>query len=172
MDSGAGDWTGDVTVGTKTLNPTSGDYPETGLGGGAVGLVPYGAHFFESDPPYTSSGPGAIDVPGTLITDARIAITHYGIIGVTGTGKPYIVYEAPGSHCTSGCSAELFSIKTSEWSTISIGAAGSPRDMVLEGTARDGKHYHVDVNGTLDCSDVFGDPGTDSKPYGFIFNTN
>lgn len=44
--------------------------------------------------------------------------------------------------------------------------------MVLEGTVRSGKHYHVDVNGTLECWDVFGAPGTPTKPYAFVFNTN
>lgn len=84
------------------------------------------------------------------------------------------MYEAPGTHCTSGCSAELFSNKTSEWDATSIGGGTgvSLRSMVLQGTVREGQHYHVDVNGTLECRDVFGEPGTATKPYWYIFNTN
>lgn len=172
MDSGFGDWSGDVTIGAQTLTPSSGDYDETDVGGGAVGLVPYGGHLFECNPAYTGAGPGSIDVTGT--ETESITIVHYGSIAYSGEGKPFLVYEAPGTHCTSGCSAELFSNKTSEWDATSIGGGTgvSLRSMVLQGTVREGQHYHVDVNGTLECRDVFGEPGTATKPYWYIFNTN
>eukprot|EP01025_Chloroclados_australasicus_P060794 TRINITY_DN7858_c1_g1_i6.p1 TRINITY_DN7858_c1_g1~~TRINITY_DN7858_c1_g1_i6.p1 ORF type:complete len:453 (-),score=55.62 TRINITY_DN7858_c1_g1_i6:22-1380(-) len=54
LDSG-GEWNGDVIVGTQTLMPVDGDYPETGLGGGAVGEAPYGLHRQACDPPYVGS---------------------------------------------------------------------------------------------------------------------
>ena len=169
MESATGAWNGTIVVDSETLSP---DYTELVTGGGAVGLVPYGAHFFECDPAYTMSGPGEVTVPGASTT-ANITITHYGYVKYSGGGKPYVVYEAPGSHCTSGCSAEFFSNKTSEWSTTSIGATASLRSMKLQGTARDGMHYHIDVNGTLECRDVFGEPSTaKTKPYWDIFNTN
>ncbi|MEQ8845009.1 MAG: hypothetical protein RIB58_09160 [Phycisphaerales bacterium] len=171
MESATAVWSGNVTVAGQTLAPKP-DYTDDVEGGGAVGRVPYGAHFFECDPAYTVSGPGEVTVPGASTT-ANITITHYGYVKYSGSGKPYVVYESPGSHCTSGCSAELFSNKTSEWSTTSIGATASLRSMKLQGTARDGKHYHIDVNGTLECRDVFGEPSTaKTKPYSYIFNTN
>jgi|GEM_PF-6312386 len=170
IESATGLWSGSVTVAGQTLLPTP-EYTQLVTGGGAVGTVPYGAHLFECSPAYTASGPGEVAVPGTQIT-ADITIVHYGIIDYSGTGKPYAVYESSGSHCSSGCNSEFFSDKTSEWTTTSIGADASLRSMILRGTVRDGKHYHVDVNGTLECRDVFGEPGTDTKAYGFIFNTN
>jgi hypothetical protein len=169
MESATGAWNGTIEVDIETLSP---DYTQVVTGGGAVGLAPYGAHFFECDPAYTVSGPGEVTVPGASTT-ANITITHYGYVKYTGGGTPYVVYESPGSHCTSGCSAEFFSNKTSEWSTVSIGATASLRSMKLQGTARDGMHYHIDVNGTLECRDVFGEPSTaKTKPYWYIFNTN
>lgn len=173
MPAATGEWNGNVTVAGQLLSPTP-EYTQIMAGGGAVGLVPYGGHFFESSPRYDSNGPGSVSVSGTK-TDQRITIKHYGYVRYLGTPKPYTVYEAAGSHCDGTCIHALLYDKTSEWSTIGIGPDANStglRDMVLEGTVRSGQHYHVWVNGTLECWDVFGTPGTNTKPYVFIFNTN
>lgn len=183
MDGTTGSWYGDITVDGALLSPVP-DYEQTGLGGnptlgGAVGLVPYGAHYYESFPAYdvNTGDPGTLGLTATNPSQ-EITIAHYGIIGTLpgAPAKPYVVYEAPGSHCTSGCSAELFSNKTSEWTTVGIGDGTNAigfRDMKIRGIARFNQHYHVDVNGTLRCRDVFGEPTTAAtRPYSFIFNTN
>lgn len=183
MPGSTGSWDGDITVDGKLLSPVP-DYEQTGLGGnptlgGAVGLVPYGAHFFESSPAYnlTTGEPGSLGLTATN-PSLEITIAHYGIVGSLpgAPTDPFLVYEAPGSHCTSGCSSEFFADKTSKWTTVGIGDGTNAigfRDMKIRGIARFGQHYHVDVNGTLRCRDVFGEPTTAAtKPYGFIFNTN
>lgn len=169
MDSATGLWNGDVTVAGQLLAPTP-EYTQTGLGGGAVGAVPYGAHLRECNPAYTQAGPGAVS-PGTGV---KITIRHYGYVFYDGTGEPYEVFEAASSHCDGTCIHGALVDTTSEWTTIGIGPdtnSSGLRDMVLEGTVRSGKHYHVWVDGTLECWDVFGAPGTATKPYTFIFNT-
>lgn len=179
MPSATGEWLGSISVNSVTLAPVP-EYTQTDLGAGllkgAVGEVPYGAHFFESIPAYdaNSGNPGTLGLTATNPSQ-EITIAHYGIIGALagGPAKPFTVYEAASSHCLGTCVHGSLVDKTHEWTLEAVGTGTTFRNMVLKGTARVNKHYHVEVNGTLKCRDVFGEPETaTTKPYTFIFNTN
>lgn len=68
MPGSTGSWNGNVTVAGQLLAPTP-KYTQTVAGGGAIGVVPYGAHLFESNPPYDNSGPPSMSAPAAR--DAR-----------------------------------------------------------------------------------------------------
>jgi hypothetical protein len=176
MPAATGEWNGNVTVAGQLLSPTP-DYTQIVAGGGAVGEVPYGAHLFESDPAYdvATGAPGAVNATDPP-TDVTITIAHYGIIGALGSppANLFTVFEAASSHCLGTCIHGSLVDVTDEWDDdTTIGAGPGLRNLILKGPPRVGKHYHVQVNGTLKCRDVFGEPeSATTKPYTFIFNTN
>src|SRR5690606_31280923 len=129
MESATGEWNGTIEVDGETLSP---DYTQVVTGGGAVGQVPYGAHLFECVPAYDGSGAGAIEVTGTE-TGKQVTIAHYGYILYTGTGKPFTVAEAAGSHCFGICVHGDLIDKTTEWTAEAIGQESTGyRNMILE----------------------------------------
>ena len=71
-----GDWTGNVTVGATTLSPEP-LYTQTGLGGGAVGLVAFDCHYEDCVPDATSSMPGVLGSSSTNVA-FYVTLTHYG----------------------------------------------------------------------------------------------
>ncbi len=91
-------WSGNIEIGSMTLGPTqSGDYDAPyysvlsgTIGGGAIGLMPFMYHAFESSPKH-----------GTVITTGgftgNVTIEHYGPVadgdGNTSSTPPVKVYE-------------------------------------------------------------------------------
>lgn len=170
MDSATGVWSGSVTVAGETLAPKP-EYTQDVEGDGAVGVVPYGLHKFDSFPKYTGSVPGSIDVTGTETKE--ITIAHYGYVRRLATGDLFTITEAAGSHCFGTCLHSSNVDVTDNWALDSVGpGTANLRHMIIEGPIVEGRHYHVAVDGTLECWDVFGEPGTATTPYLFIFNTH
>jgi len=138
-------WTGDAAVGSATLSP-KGAYTQTGLGGGGVGLAPYGFYRQASDPAYAADG-----TPPTIAaaTDQRIDIEHYGVLSLQpGAGSPYRVWEFTGVHCggnppSGGTCVETQGTEiTGDWTWPGV----SDRTASLEGDIEAGKHYHFQLN--------------------------
>lgn len=73
---GGGAWVDDVTIGMTVLDP-NGAYEQTGLGGGAVGLVAFDCHLQDCVPAATSSMPGILGNSSTNVA-FHVTLTHYG----------------------------------------------------------------------------------------------
>ncbi|MFG0285637.1 MAG: hypothetical protein ACF8R7_14560 [Phycisphaerales bacterium JB039] len=132
----SGSWSGDIFVGATTLSP-KGAYTQTGLGGGAVGLVPFDLHKQDCDPAYSGS-----TWPTTTSSTIEIDLVHYGPIAHDGAGKPFQVERVGGNHCTGSngnCFEQAASDDTANWTLESI----SGRTMTVSGSLEEDHHYHI-----------------------------
>lgn len=158
--NGSGVWSGNVTVGSTTLSPTT-NYPntESSLGGGAVGLVPFRLHATDSVPGVAGAPGGALPFGAVKNGSQTIRLRHYGPVKVGVSGAPVKVeYLAP---------------YTSVWQDVSTqftyGFGNSSRDVIL--TAIDtlaspftliGQFRVSPVN--LVCDQVTGSPAVANYP--------
>jgi len=133
----SGTGSGDVTVGATTLSPEP-LYTNTGLGGGAVGEVPFGLHLQACDPPYV----GSTHPTATPAMPAdTIDLVHYGPI--TGSGDLFLVGEFPGAHCSDPCLHGDISNHddTANWDIVTT--TGRTLTIERDGGLNLGKHYHI-----------------------------
>ena len=114
--NGSSAWSGTVEVGSTTLSP-SGAYTQTGLGGGAVGLVPFQCHLQDCSPVDSAT------VTSWTPSTSTVTLRHYGL--VTWTGMPVIVSKCP---YPSNCDPSI-NIITSEWQ---VNNSPGTRDVVLK----------------------------------------
>ncbi|MFI4916490.1 MAG: hypothetical protein ACIAS6_08300 [Phycisphaerales bacterium JB060] len=176
MPSATGIWSGDISVGSTTLSP-KGDYTQTGLGGGAVGLVPYGLHKQDCDPKYegsmwpTVAYEGDCDAPVILPQEETIDLVHYGAIEnlIVAPEKPFEVTWAGGNHCSGPLCVHGANYTTDDWKLDATDPFPDPRTMRLTGLLYPNRHYHVVVDETLKCLNVFGSSTTiETKPYVYV----
>lgn len=178
LDSG-GDWNGDITVGSQTLTPTAGDYPETGLGGGAVGLVAYGLHKQACDPVYVGSTWPTFSPTGScdplVKKELTIDLVHYGAIGELdgGPDEPFEVTYASGNHCTGpNCfHSSNYVADDADWELDGTNPFPDARTMRIVGQLLPDTHYHIMVNETLECTDVSDKvPTVETKSYVYVIH--
>lgn len=172
-----GSWDGPITVGSTTLAPT-GDYAQTGLGGGFVGEVSYGLHKQASSPAYVGSTWPTITYTGDCtatdppVQQQIIDLVHYGEVADTiVTGEPFEVTYAVGNHCTGPqCfHGADYVADDSEWELHSNTPFPDGRTMRIVGQMRPNTHYHIIVDETLECTDAFDDGTTvKTKPYVYV----
>jgi hypothetical protein len=173
----AGQWLGNIIVGSTTLNP-KGDYTQTGLGGGFVGEVSYGLHKQASSPAYAGSTWPTITYTGDCtatdppVQQQIIDLVHYGEVADTiVTGEPFEVTYAVGNHCTGPqCfHGADYVADDSEWELHSNTPFPDGRTMRIVGQMRPNTHYHIIVDETLECTDAFDDGTTvKTKPYVYV----
>jgi hypothetical protein len=149
-----GTWDGDIIVATTTLDPVP-FYEQTGLGGGAVGLVPFGLHRWESVPAYDGA-----NWPTTSQSHPTIKLVHYGPVAWGSGAKPFEVFESVGDHCTTEfCFHGDFIDVTDDWNLV----GGTGRELIVEPDSgatgvREGWHYHIrpvrSGSDTLFCNQI------------------
>ena len=133
-----GAWTGNVTVGTTTLSPM-GSYDETGLGGGAVGLVAFDCHLQDCDPPYSSASPPVSPILGgdpDNATPFEVTLTHYGPVTWT-SGMPIKIMYCTGVVCDAPADVS---------SDFEVAHAAGSRDILItvkSGSTAEVGFYHI-----------------------------
>jgi len=131
MPSATGGWSGDISVGGVALTP-KGDYTQTGLGGGAVGLVPYGLHKQDCVPAYVGSTwpteDYVLDCTKSPLDEQPVSVTlrHYGVVenSIVPSGeKPFEVFWSTGNHCVGTCIHGTLNDVTDDWDLVSVSDA-------------------------------------------------
>jgi hypothetical protein len=156
-----GTWSGVVTVGTTNL--TAAGYTDTAssLGGGAVGLAPFGLHD-ESCSPVNGGSVGAQ-------SSGPFSARHYGPVKFTGAGAPALVERrVTGTSWTNQTAGFTFAVTGSgEWSLTGTPVSGYQY--------QNGYEYRVTPIRTgsdkLFCSGVSGDPPVAEYTYSFTVGT-
>ncbi|MCH9057205.1 MAG: hypothetical protein IIB55_01100 [Planctomycetes bacterium] len=137
-DDDSGMWTGNVTVGATTLLP-KGAYLQTGLGGGAVGLVAFDCHLQDCDPPYSSASPPVSPILGgdpDNATPFEVTLTHYGPVTWT-SGMPIKIMYCTGVVCDAPADVS---------SDFEVAHAAGSRDILItvkSGSTAEVGFYHI-----------------------------
>ena len=159
-----GAWTGNVTVGGTTLLP-KGAYVQTGLGGGAVGLVAFDCHFEDCVPPATSSTPGVLGSSSTNVA-FKVTLTHYGPVTWTSDMPIQVRFCPAGTECD----------PTDVTSDFKVTSSKEQRFVVVEPIEGkpDAGEYHFSPKVDVKCFGISAGtpPSVVSYTYDLEFNMN